>query len=139
MGGVGGALAGAAQKTYDRLSDAEKNIAQRVFVGLVQLGEGTRDTRRRAMVEGLIANQDTPDAVRQVIRQFSASTSRLITLSSDDGQDIAEVTHEALFEHWQQLNDWLDSSRDDIRFHRRLENVAQYWDCLLYTSDAADD
>lgn len=123
MGGVGGALAGEAQKTYDRLSVAEKSIAQRVFVGLVQLGEGTRDTRRRAMVEGLIAKQDAPETVRQVIRQFSTSTARLITLSSVDGQDIAEVTHEALFEHWQQLNDWLDNSRDDIRFHRRFLSV----------------
>ncbi|MEM9088562.1 MAG: AAA family ATPase, partial [Cyanobacteria bacterium P01_F01_bin.53] len=128
MGGVGGALAGEAQKTYDRLSDAEKKIAQRVFVGLVQLGEGTRDTRRRAMVEGLISKQDAPEAVRQVIRQFSNSTSRLITLSSADGQDIAEVTHEALFEHWQQLNDWLDNSRDNIRFQRRLEAAAIYWE-----------
>jgi WD40 repeat protein len=32
-----------------------------------------------------------------------------------------------LFEHWQLLNDWLDSSRDDIRFKRRLEMAAQYW------------
>ncbi|MEM6451706.1 MAG: WD40 repeat domain-containing protein, partial [Cyanobacteria bacterium P01_D01_bin.105] len=128
MGGVGGALAGEAQKTYDRLSDAEKNIAQRVFVGLVQLGEGTRDTRRRTLVKGLIAKQDAPDAVQQVIRQFSASTARLITLSSADGQDIAEVTHEALFEHWQQLNEWLDNSRDDIRFQRRLEAAAVYWE-----------
>ncbi|MEO1446211.1 MAG: AAA family ATPase, partial [Cyanobacteria bacterium J06635_11] len=129
MGGVGGALAGEAQKTYERLSDAEKNIAQRVFVGLVQLGEGTRgDTRRRVVIKNLIAKQDAPDAVRQVIRQFSTSTARLITLSSADGQEIAEVTHEALFEHWQQLNGWLDNSRDDIRFQRRLEAAAVYWE-----------
>ena len=128
MNGVGGALAGKAQETYDRLSTSEKNIARRVFVGLVQLGEGTRDTRRRVRVESLIANNDTPEMIQQVIQQFSSSGSRLITLSSADKHEMTEVTHEALFEHWQLLHDWLDNSREDIRFHRRLENVAQYWD-----------
>ena len=127
MGGVGGALAGKAQETYDRLSESEQKIARRVFVGLVQLGEGSRDTRRRVVVGGLIAKQDDPARVKQVIRQFSSSSARLISLSSDDGHEIAEVTHEALFEHWQQLDDWLGSSRDDIRFQRRLETVSQYW------------
>ena len=128
MGGVGGALAGKAQETYNRLSELEQKIARRVFVGLVQLGEGSRDTRRRVIVEGLIARQDEPARVKQVIRQFSSSSARLISLSSAEGNEIAEVTHEALFEHWQQLDDWLDSSRDDIRFQRRLETVAQYWE-----------
>ncbi|MEM9148921.1 MAG: hypothetical protein AAGB19_00420 [Cyanobacteria bacterium P01_F01_bin.3] len=128
MGGVGGALARKAQETYDRLSDSDKKIARRVFVGLVQLGEGTRDTRRRVRLDNLIAKDETFEKVQKVIHQFSSISARLITLSSLDGYEIAEVTHEALFEHWQQLNDWLDSSRDDIRFHRRLEIVAQYWD-----------
>ena len=128
MGGVGGALAGKAQETYDRLSKSEQKIARRVFVGLVQLGEGSRDTRRRVIVEGLIAKQDDPARVKQVIRQFSSSSARLISLSNDDGQEIAEVTHEALFEHWQQLYYWLDSSRDDVRFQRRLEAVARHWE-----------
>ncbi|MGD1900270.1 MAG: hypothetical protein ACFB16_25430, partial [Phormidesmis sp.] len=128
MGGVGGALAGKAQDIYNRLSDSEQKIARRVFVGLVQLGEGTRDTRRRVRVDSLIAKGETLEALQRVIHQFSSSNARLITLSSDKEHEIVEVTHEALFEYWQQLNDWLDSSRNDIRFHRRLETVAQYWD-----------
>jgi len=128
MGGVGGALARKAQAMYEQLSKSEQAIARRVFVGLVQLGEGTRDTRRRTPIESLIASGERSETVQQVIRQFSASGARLIALSSTDGREIAEVTHEALFEHWQQLNDWLDRSRDDIRFQRRLEAVAQHWD-----------
>jgi hypothetical protein len=127
MGGVGGALAGKAQDIYDHLSPAEQDTARRIFLGLVQLGEGTRDTRRRAPVESLIASQDSPEAVKQVLARFSSPGARLVTLASQDNQDVAEVTHEALFGHWQQLNDWLDSSRDDIRFQRRLEAAAQYW------------
>ncbi|MEL7226654.1 MAG: ATP-binding protein, partial [Cyanobacteria bacterium J06576_12] len=92
MNGVGGALAGKAQETYDRLSEIEQKVARRVFVGLVQLGEGSRDTRRRVVVESLITKQDDPDRVKRVIRQFSSSGARLISLSSDDGHEIAEVT-----------------------------------------------
>ena len=128
MGGVGGALAGKAQETYDRLRDSDQSIARRIFVGLVQLGEGTRDTRRRVRVDGLVVKGEAPERVKKVIDQFSSLGARLITLSSEDGHEIAEVTHEALFEHWQLFSDWLDVSRDDIRFHRRLENAAQYWD-----------
>ena len=128
MNGVGGALAGEAEEIYNQLDAAEKEIARRVFIGLVQLGEGTRDTRRRTEIASLMASQDTPDAIKQVISRFSSPGARLVTRSSQDGQEIAEVTHEALFDHWERLNAWLDSSRDDIRFQRRLEMAADYWE-----------
>ena len=128
MNGVGGALAGQAEEIYSQLDALEKEIARRVFVGLVQLGEGTRDTRRRAAIASLMVSQDTSEKIKQVINRFSSPGARLVTRSSQDGQEIAEVTHEALFEHWARLNDWLDSSRDDIRFQRRLEAAADYWE-----------
>ncbi len=40
----------------------------------------------------------------------------------------AEVTHEALFEHWTRLQGWLTTGRDDLRFHRRLAEAAEHWD-----------
>ena len=128
MDGVGGALAGKAQEIYDRLPEAEQGIARRVFVGLVQLGEGTRDTRRRAEVETLMTSRDRPEVVKQVIGQFSSPGARLVTLSGEESQGVAEVTHEALFDHWQLLNDWLDANRDDIRFQRRLAAAAEHWE-----------
>ncbi|MEN8447593.1 MAG: ATP-binding protein, partial [Cyanobacteria bacterium J06555_13] len=66
MGGVGGSLAGRAQEMYNQLNAFEKEIARRMFVGLVQLGEGTRDTRRRVRIESLMANCDTPETVQLV-------------------------------------------------------------------------
>ena len=128
MGGVGGALAGKAQEIYNELDEAEQAIVRRVFMGLVQLGEGTRDTRRRATLSSLIASRDTAESIKQAIDRFASPGARLVTLSSQGGQEIAEVTHEALFDHWQLLNDWLDSNRDDIRFQRMLEAAATYWE-----------
>ena len=123
MGEVGGALAGKAQEIYDQLKESEKNIARRVFVELVHLGEGTRDTRRRVPLANLQTKRDSLEAIRQVVNRFAVPGARLVTLSSLEGQNMIEVTHEALFDHWQLFEDWL-AKRDDIRFKRRLDTAA---------------
>ena len=135
IGGLGGALAGEAQRIFDKeLNEAEQKIARRVFLGLVQLGEGTRDTRRRAVVENLIPAGQDPDSVEQVLRRFAKFDARLITLSGKqvvdsaiESNQTAEVTHEALFDHWAQLKDWLKDGREDLRYSRRLEETAETW------------
>ncbi|MCP4374993.1 MAG: DUF1566 domain-containing protein, partial [bacterium] len=129
IGGVGGALAGEAQRLYDKLADADKAIARRAFLALVQLGEGTRDTRRRAAVPEIIAHGEDPGHVAAVLRVFAQPGARLVTLSADSQSGAtAEVTHEALLSHWASLKKWLDGSRDDLRFHRRAADAANYWD-----------
>ncbi|WP_088893773.1 AAA family ATPase [Leptolyngbya ohadii] len=129
MGGIGGALAGEAQRVFDSLSLAEQAIARRVFLGLVQLGEGTKDTRRRVIVDNLASYKDDDAQVQKVVERFSDPGVRLITLgASESGQETAEVSHEALFDHWQLLDRWLEESRSDLRFQRRLEEAAQYWE-----------
>jgi len=127
IGGVGGALAGEAQRLYSSLDKVEQDIARRVFVGLVQLGEGTKDTRRRAAVDSLISAKDDAVRVRQVLDLFSAPGARLITLSLEAGKEVAEVTHEALLEQWQQIKEWLDGKRDRIRQQRRIDALAEEW------------
>ncbi|BAY95936.1 MULTISPECIES: ATP-binding protein [unclassified Tolypothrix] len=128
IGGVGGALVDEAQRIFENLNDEEKKIARRVFLGLVQLGEGTSDTRRRANIDSLISYKDEPERVKKVIGRFAHPGVRLITLSSNpEGTETAEVTHEALFAHWGQMREWLDSSRSDIRFQRRLDEAALHW------------
>ncbi|MGD1804144.1 NACHT and WD repeat domain-containing protein, partial [Dapis sp. BLCC M126] len=127
IGGVGGALAGEAQRIYDNLKPEEQEIARRVFLGLVQLGEGTKDTRRRALLDSLESHQNQPEELKRVVNLFSAPGVRLITLSATGSTETAEVTHEALFEHWGKFQEWLDGSREDIRFQRRLDEAAHHW------------
>ena len=128
LGEVGGALAGEAQRIYDNLNEDEKEIARRVFLGLVQLGEGTKDTRRRTTIDSLISYQETPEQVEKVIRRFSHRNARLITLASKEGETtIAEVTHEALFDHWGILRQWIEQNRDLLRQQRKIEASAEDW------------
>ena len=130
IGGVGGALANKAHEIYDCCNDLEKTIARRVFLGLIHLGEGAQDTRRRVSLDSLVAHHEDTAQVRSVIARFASREARLITVSSDGvgGQETVEVTHEALIDHWQVLRQWLDEGRDDLRFQRRLDDSARYWD-----------
>ncbi len=128
IGGVGGALAGRAQEIYEALSAADQAIVRRSLIRLVQLGEGTQDTRRRVAVHELCGRGETPKQVLYVLRQFSTVNTRLLTLSFDGSDAIAEVTHEALFEHWTALRRWIDEGRTDRRFHDRATDAARLWD-----------
>jgi hypothetical protein len=70
-----------------------------------------------------------PEAeVRRVLGIFADPDRRLITLAADkDGRTTAEVAHEALFEHWSELKQWLDQDRDEVRFSRRLDAAVREW------------
>jgi uncharacterized protein YjbI with pentapeptide repeats len=128
IGGVGGALAGEAQRVYDSLSPEEQAIARRVFLGLVQLGEEVRDTRRRAHLSELIASDSEAPQVRGIIARFAANDARFLTTSLNQqyGETI-EVTHEALIRNWSQLRDWLNGNREALRQKQKIEQAAEEW------------
>jgi hypothetical protein len=126
LGGVGGALAAEAQQLYDRLDPDQGQIARRAFLAMIRLGEGERDTRRRAPLAEIVA-QDDPAKVGAVIQVFAKPDKRLISLAGTEGAPTAEVTHEALLDRWDLLKDWLRDSREDVRFKRRLAAAAMSW------------
>ena len=137
LGGVGGALASAAERVYEGLTAEQQQIARRIFLGMVKLGEGTQDTKRAADIRHLMSYQDDMEVAREVLTRFSSKNSRFITLKrkvqekADEPNVIqAEMTHEALLEHWQRLRQWIDTSRRDLRFKDRLNEAAQRWDEL---------
>jgi WD40 repeat protein len=129
LGGVGGALSGEAQRIYDGLEPRDRQLARRVFLSLVQLGQTAPDTRRRVEVFSLVAHAEDPARVRGVITRFATPAARLLTLSAvgQAGAETVEVTHEAIFEHWPQMRQWLDEGRSDLRFQRRLDEAARHW------------
>jgi HAMP domain-containing protein len=125
LGGVGGALAGQAQAVYESLGPNDREVARRAFLAMVRLGDGTRVTRRRASLSEMVAKGESPDSVLRVLRRFTDPECRLITLAAADGATTAEVAHEALFDQWQLLHDWVDAKRLDLRFGRELTRSAK--------------
>lgn len=113
-----------------------QQIIRRAFLSMVQLGEGTPDTRRVARLSDLVANGEDNNLVVQAIVPFTAPEARLVTASEQGGEPTFELTHEALIGSWGRLRTWLGNVADkrdseriraDLRLHRRLSTTADDW------------
>ena len=123
-GGVHGAIAHTAESVYQNLSPDEQVIARNIFLRLTELGEGTEDTRRRALFHELMSQEGDADSIRTVLNILADA--RLVTLS----EDTAEVAHEALIREWPTLREWLNQDRQGLQLHRRLTEAARDWELL---------
>lgn len=131
IGGVGGALAGEAQRLYESLSTEEQAIARSIFLALVQVSEDSGDTRRRAAVSELIASDADEARVWSIINRFAEPRVRFLVIFSDKqyGEmiEMIEVAHEALIRNWQHLKEWLKECREALRKKRKIEDAAEEW------------
>lgn len=127
-GGVAGALERRAEATYARLTEAQQGIARRVLLRLVQPGEGSEDTRRRAELRELATGPHDEEDVEAVVRALADQ--RLLSVGRDDvsGARVVELTHEALIRGWPQLRAWIDEDRDALQAQRRLTEATAEWD-----------
>ncbi len=122
---LSGALQRHANDAMKRLpDDAARELAWRFFVELIQLGEGTEDTRRRAAIRELLATAGDRDKAQQVLAQL-ASERLIIT-----GEEYAEVAHEELIRTWPELRNRVDAERGFVRIERQLLDGAREWDRL---------
>src|SRR6185436_7449004 len=98
---------------------------------LVQPGEGSEDTRRRASLRELLPDDPAKaGAVRAIIDRLADPESRLLTTErqkSASGEGTLEVAHEALIRGWPQLRTWIETDRTGLRTHLRLAESAKEW------------
>jgi Sulfatase-modifying factor enzyme 1/TIR domain len=124
--GLAAALATRADAALAVLSPAQRMIARRISLRLVQLGEGRQDTRRQQPVGALRAPGDDPALFESTLRHLTDR--RLLTVSSADSQEPAvDLGHEAMIAHWPALRDWIDESRASEMAGRRIERDADDW------------
>jgi len=130
-GGVGGALAKKAQQIFEKLPEEDQKVTRRIFLKLVQLGEGAKDTRRRTPLSEMIAQHDeSSKKVKLILERFARQDVRLLSLATQTVENtciFAEITHEALLDNWQLLQEWLKDGREAERFHRRVHEATQLW------------
>ncbi|MBE9039733.1 PD40 domain-containing protein [Oscillatoriales cyanobacterium LEGE 11467] len=140
IGGVEKALANHAEAIYERLDDADKERAQRIFIQLVRPGEGTEDTRRLATREEV--GEENWDLVTRL------ADARLVVTGSgrDDGDGVksdtqssitddsfpmthsVEIVHEALIREWGTLRRWMSANRDFRVWQERLKGRMGEWE-----------
>ena len=126
-GGVKEALAQRAEAVFTALSPNRQEIVQRVMLRLIQPGEGTDDTRRRARMSEMLTRTDEREIVAGVINTLA--NERLLTTSADEqAQDqLVDVSHEALIRGWPRLRNWVEEDRAGLRTLLRLNDAAQEW------------
>src|SRR5262245_2825832 len=127
IGGVAGAIARRAETEFGKLAPAEQAVARRILLRLVQLGEGTEDTRRRARLSELLTDSEQGEVIGEVVQKFAAA--RLLTTGRDatSAEEQLDVAHEALIRGWPRLRSWLDEDRSALRTQRRLAERAEEW------------
>jgi WD40 repeat protein/serine/threonine protein kinase/two-component SAPR family response regulator len=124
IGGVPGALARRAEDIFAGLDENGRSATRRLFLHLVTLGNGQTATRRRVTLTEIAQLGVDGD----IINEFGRA--RLLTFDHDPltRESTVEVAHEALLSRWERLQQWIDASRDDIRWQRQLAALATEWD-----------
>ena len=119
-------MARRADATLAALPDEQQAVARRIFLRLVQFGEGRADTRRQQPVEALRSASD--DAVSfEATLQYLAD-SRLVTLGGGEGDArTADLAHEALIAGWPALTQWITEQRETELIRRRWKVKAAEW------------
>jgi len=137
--GIEGVLDHRANEIYRSLTSESQDLCRRLFLRLVQPGEGTGDTKRRVPYRELLPDDPERAAgVRKLVQTLTARDARLITTERTGATEgVVEVAHEALIRGWTQLRQWVDSERAGLRIHRRLTEAAQEW--ADATPEAKDD
>jgi energy-coupling factor transporter ATP-binding protein EcfA2 len=124
-GGVQGALARRAESFLKESGDRQE-VVRRIMLRLTQPGEGTEDTRRRAMKNELLTINQDQAAVEEILDKLMGA--RLITASTGaGGEEWIDVAHEALIRGWPSLGRWIDEDREGLRIHKRLTEDAREW------------
>ncbi|WP_155357096.1 hypothetical protein [Acrocarpospora macrocephala] len=114
-GGLQGAVAHTAESVYSELTEAQRDLARRLFLRLTHIGTDIADTRRR------VERSELADEFGPVLDRFVER--RLLTVDATTVQ----ISHEALLLAWPRLRSWIDADRVGLRVHRQLTQAAQSW------------
>ncbi|GIH23434.1 hypothetical protein Aph01nite_17440 [Acrocarpospora phusangensis] len=114
-GGLQGAVAHTAESVYSELTEAQQDLARRLFLRLTHIGTDIADTRRR------VERSELSDEAGPVLDRFVER--RLLTADVTTVQ----ISHEALLSAWPRLRSWIEADRAGLRVHRQLTQAAQSW------------
>ena len=125
IGGIPGALGQRADRALEHIG-LDETLVRRLFLELVRVdpeGASTRSTRRPR------TRQELGEELWQLGERLAAPGLRLLVTYRDDtiGEQILDVTHEAIFRQWQRLASWIEEERDFLLFCQRLDQrLADY-------------
>jgi hypothetical protein len=129
IGGVRGALAQHAEKTYlGLLSGEHRRLARALFLRLIEPGATEQDTTRRraALTEFEFADAKQTKVMSETIDAFVAA--RLLMTNDIAGVKTLEVSHEAVIREWPRLATWIREAREDIPLQQAVSKDVEEWE-----------
>ena len=136
IGGVRKALAQHAEEIYSSLTTEQQEVARRLLLRLVEVGESGDATRRKVARSELRFNDIEDSTVNEVIDLLTAADSRLLIASreiradeADDSEPLIwlELSHEALIREWDRFKTWVSSRLEDLQYNTELRKLSQDW------------
>ena len=107
IGSISRSISHYAESIYDKYPDISNSI-KRIFINLVTIGRGTKDTKKVAKIEEF--NQEDRDTILLLANE------RLIVTKKEE----IEIVHEALIQEWKALQLWIDEYRDFLQWQERV-------------------
>jgi len=120
LGGVTGALQQQADKIYAQFDDAQRKVAEQIFLELITL-EGEKSVSRR--VEKSVFEKD--EVQKKVLDHLIDN--RLLVSKHEDGKATVEVAHEELLRSWKMLRSLISAKKEILIWRGRLYADAQQW------------
>lgn len=145
IGGIVGALNCQADKVYQykdyekdspqqERTEAEKALIKRIFLNLLQIGDGEKDTRLRqpkAFILSLAGdNQEGQKVLKELIEgKQGLVKGRLLVTGKTEREEEAwvDLAHEALIEKWDNLNLWRTETRKGRELAKQVDKDAKDW------------
>ena len=128
--GLATAVARKADATLADLSPPRRDIARRIFLRLIQPGQGRPDTRRQQPLSALQSAADDPGEFKATLDHLTQN--RLLTQAGQEqgAEPAVDISHETLITGWPTLQGWIGGFREAEETRRRLETKAGEWQRL---------
>ncbi|MDE5083010.1 MAG: NACHT domain-containing protein, partial [Trichodesmium sp. St18_bin1] len=134
LGGIQGTLTKQADAVYEALNKEKKSVAKRIFLELVQPGEGEissgkiTDTRRRVILEKLPNERHSLELLSAVTDKLADKNNRLITKDKSEAGILLDIIHEDLIRSWKTLRKWVEEYQEALPVERKIEADAAEWE-----------
>ncbi|MGQ0594385.1 MAG: nSTAND1 domain-containing NTPase [Gammaproteobacteria bacterium] len=124
LGGLEGAIANRANAVLESLDPVVKASMPSVLRALVTLGTDTEAKPvARRVLRDLLANTEG----RKLLVDTFIQERLFVADTTNDGQAVVGLAHEALFDHWLTLKDLVEQDREFLRIRARVSDSATHW------------
>ena len=133
LGGLREALGHTAEQCYEHLLPEEQAQVRNIFLRLTRVDEGAvpgkqqRYTRLRVELEALTPVDGDSAATKKLVNKLANERLVITSRNLSTGKEVVEVAHEAIFEHWPRLQNWLNENLKDLQVLAQIRQAEQEW------------